>query len=474
MKKNVIYLDYLIIFSLLILCYIIFFHHLGEFTLRLWDEGRNATNALEMVKNKNIFVTYFNGSPDMWNVKPPLHIWMVAIFFKLFGVSELSLRLPSAISATLTVLIMYIFCSKILKNKWIGLLGSLIILSSMGFPDTHIGRTGDYDALLTLFTFVGSIYTFLYFQKLNKKHLYLAGLFWTLAILTKSIAGILLFPGILIFSLYSGKILKILKDPIFWKTALVSILTISAYFVCRELLNHGYIQAVLNEDIFGRYQKNIGSGNSNFLYYWNLMASFRFQKWIYFVPISIVAYFGTKEKIIKQFIVFSYCLVISYLVIISKSATKQLWYDAQIYPLASLLVATFIILVINKIPLILRIFPILILCFYMQRYIRTNIAYIHRPDLDKQMSCIKYGYLFRNNSIDKTGFIGVHKETWCSPMQFYLKSNGLTTKTIENISIGDKVLTCDGPTLNEITQNYHTTKIFDDKNGCIGLSVQAL
>ncbi len=70
--KNI--LDIIFIFSILILCYIIFFRHLGEFTIRIWDEGRNATNALEMLKTGNPIVTYFNGQPDMWNVKPPLHI----------------------------------------------------------------------------------------------------------------------------------------------------------------------------------------------------------------------------------------------------------------------------------------------------------------------------------------------------------------------------------------------------------------
>ena len=454
------------------MCYIVFFHHLGEFTIRLWDEGRNAVNALEMVKNKNIFVTYFNGSPDMWNVKPPLHIWLVSVFFKLFGISELSLRLPSAISATLIVLIIYFFSLKILKNRWIGLLGSLIILSSMGFPDIHIGRSGDYDALLTLFTFLASIFTFIYLQDLNKKYLYYAGLFWTLAVMTKGIAALLMIPGIILFALFNGKIIKIIKQPNFWKTFLIFFITIGIYYTCREFLNHGYLKAVLYEEILGRYQKNIGSGGSNFWYYWNLMASFRFQKWIYFIPVSIVAFFATKEKIIKKFIIYSYLLVVSYFVIISKSETKQLWYDAQLYPLASLLIAAFIVLVIKKIPFLLRIFPILILCFYMQRYIRTNIAYIHRPDLDKSMSCIKYGYLFRDQSIDKSGFIGVHKESWCSPFQFYLESNNSKTKIIDDIIVGDKILTCDGITFNEIKEIYDIDILFDNKDGCLGFKIK--
>lgn len=470
MSKNY-YKDILILFGLGIFCYIIFFRHLGEFTIRLWDEGRNAVNALEMLKNKNFIVTYFNNQPDMWNVKPPLHIWIVTAFFKIFGVSELSLRLPSAISATLVVLIIYIFSLKVLKNRWIGILASLIILSSMGFPDIHIGRTGDYDALLTLWVFLGSIFTFLYFKKFERKYIYYAGIFWTLAVLTKSVAGLLMIPGIILFAIFDKKIINLIRQTSFWKTTLIAVLSIAVYYLGREIINHGYLTAVLNEDLFGRYQKDIGSGGNSFWYYWNLFASFRFQKWIYFVPISIIGYFLTKDKTLKSFILFSYILAISYFIIISRSETKQFWYDAQLYPFMSLLTAIFIVLFINKLPFLLRIFPILILCFYMQRYIRTNIAYIHRPDLDKSNSCIQYGYLFRDQSIDINDFAGFHNDLWCSPIQFYLEKNNLERKSLEEIKPGDKILSCDGPSINLLKEKNKSEQIFDNKNGCLELKI---
>ncbi len=386
--------------------------------------------------------------------------------------SELSLRLPSAISATLVVLIMYIFSLKILKNRWIGLLSSLIILSSMGFPDIHIGRTGDYDALLTLFVFIASIFTFLYIQDFKKKYLYLMFLFWVLAIMTKSIAGLLFIPGVFIFTLFDRKLLKLIKQFSFWKTLLISVLVIGGYYIDREFLNHGYLSAVWKEEIWGRIQNNLGANDNDFWYYWKIMASFRFQKWIYFLPISIIAIFLTKDKIIKKFIVFSFLLVVTYFIIISKSGTKQLWYDAQLYPVASLLVATLIVLIIKKTPFILKIFPIMILCFYMQRYIRTNIAYIHRPDLEKSDACLKYGYLFRDKSIDKNGFIGVHKASWCTPALFYFENNSNKHKEIDELVINDKAMTCDSITFNEIKEKNKIEMIFDNKDGCLGFKIK--
>ena len=54
MKLN--HWDKFVALLILILCYIVFFHDLDEFTIRLWDEGRNAVSALEMLKTKNPIV----------------------------------------------------------------------------------------------------------------------------------------------------------------------------------------------------------------------------------------------------------------------------------------------------------------------------------------------------------------------------------------------------------------------------------
>ena len=149
-----------------------------------------------------------------------------------------------------------------------------------------------------------------------------------------------------------------------------------------------------------------------------------------------------------------------------------MWYDAQLYPFMSLLVAITLVEIINKLPLLLRFFPILILCFYMQRYIRTNIAYINRPDLEKSEACLKYGYLFRDKSIKKDGFVGVHKASWCTPIYFYLERDSLVREEISQLKVGDKALTCDSITFNEIKEKYNIDMIFDNKDGCLGFKIK--
>ena len=50
--------------------------------LQLWDESRNANNALELALSARGLSGWraptFGGAPDHWNTKPPLLIWLMA------------------------------------------------------------------------------------------------------------------------------------------------------------------------------------------------------------------------------------------------------------------------------------------------------------------------------------------------------------------------------------------------------------
>lgn len=470
-NKKIDILDVFFLLSIGILCYLVFINHLGDYSLRMWDESRNGINALEMLKNNNFLVTYFKGTPDLWNTKPPLFIWVVVIFFKLFGISELTLRLPSAIAASLIVILIYIFSKLTLKDRWSGLLGSLIILSSMGFSDIHIGRTGDYDALLTLWVFLGVIFTFYYIEFKQNKDLLFSAIFWSLAVLTKGVAALFMFPGIFLYLIIKGKLKEVIRNKTFWVVTIIYILIICSYYFGRNILNPGYLSAVWKEDLFGRFGKTVGAVNHEFLYYWNWLKDFRFQKWIYILPFTFISYFFIKNKTYKNLIIYFFILTISFFLIISYSETKQIWYDAQLYPLASLLVAILLISLIRKFPILIRFVPIIILCFYLQRYIRTNIAYVYRPDLEKESSCLKYGYIFRDYPNKFNNYVGIDKdEGFCMPFHFYLLRAGLKYKNVSDIISGDKILTCDSSVISLVEQKYNTKRTFD-KNGCWGIEI---
>jgi len=88
-----------LILATLYLCY---FHNLGAIGLVGPDEPRYAWIARDMAESGDWVTPRLYGRP--WFEKPPLYYWGAAACFKLFGVSETTARLPSAICALLATL----------------------------------------------------------------------------------------------------------------------------------------------------------------------------------------------------------------------------------------------------------------------------------------------------------------------------------------------------------------------------------
>jgi 4-amino-4-deoxy-L-arabinose transferase-like glycosyltransferase len=82
--------------------YVCYFSHLGAFGLIGPDEPRYAWIARDMAESGDWVTPRLYGKP--WFEKPVLYYWAAAVSFKLFGVSEASARLPSAVSALLATL----------------------------------------------------------------------------------------------------------------------------------------------------------------------------------------------------------------------------------------------------------------------------------------------------------------------------------------------------------------------------------
>ena len=89
----------LLILATLYICY---FHNLGAIGLVGPDEPRYAWIARAMAESGDWVTPRLYGKP--WFEKPVLYYWGAAAFFKVFGVSEVTARLPSAISALLATL----------------------------------------------------------------------------------------------------------------------------------------------------------------------------------------------------------------------------------------------------------------------------------------------------------------------------------------------------------------------------------
>ena len=322
-----------------LLAWLSIFLNLGSLSIRMWDESRNAVSAMEMLDNGEVLQRYFEGKPDTWETKPPLLTWLQAGSMKLFGYNELAARLPSAIAAFLTAVLLWWFCAK--RNMfWPGFFAAMALMSSRGFNDLHIARTGDHDSILTLLIMAYSLLVFELVeneQGSQKKMLWL-GLLISLAVLTKSIAGFFAVPGLLLYVIFSKKLGYFLRSK--WLYAAIGILLtiVGGYYALREYYYPGQLELVWQNELLPRYTHSSTTVDINPEPWYFFLRNFfirRLIPWVYFLPVFV--FFGIRYDKTRALVLFSLLQGFCILLIISGGA-KYEWYDAPIYPFLALMI----------------------------------------------------------------------------------------------------------------------------------------
>lgn len=286
----------------------------------------------------------FQGGLDHYNLKPPLITFIQVLFFAVLGGSdvELAMRLPIALCVLATVLLLLWYSKRELGTYWLGMIASLVLLTSSGYVRMHVARSGDHDAVLVLFMLIG-FFAFHYYlrattDKERNKYLVLLTLMLLLGFLTKSLVGFFFVPGFVLYALCTKQLLPILRRPSTYWTALFLVLSVVGYYALMEyVISPGYLQGE-REHALGRYFTPIGH-SKGFPYYFTRFYESAFEHWLYFLPLGILAVFSQKAKQFKAIGQLAVCCCAMHLLIISCSENKLSWYDAAMYPLLALLVS---------------------------------------------------------------------------------------------------------------------------------------
>ncbi len=299
-----------------------------------------------MAHGGNWIVVSYNGQPDLWSTKPPLMIWLQAVCIRLFGLNELSVRLPSAMAAFATCAVIFIFCFKYLKRIELGFISVLVLITTGGYIANHVTRTGDYDSLLVLLTttYLLCFFIFIETENLNRAKKFLLYFFIavTLAALAKGLQGLIFLPALLIYSLARKKFLFVLKQKNFYTGAILFSLFVFGYFLLREILSPGFLNAFWNMEGGGRFNQPIDGHRGSFTFYLNILINEDFSRWYLFVPCGIIIGLVQMDKRLKNLCWFLLLVSAEYLFVISSAQTKINWYDAPLFPLLALIVGVFL------------------------------------------------------------------------------------------------------------------------------------
>ena len=309
--------------------------------LQVWDEGRVINNALELASSsKTWMITTYNGIPDHWYTKPPLYPWIVTGLLHL-GLHPLpALRLPSIIAALLSVLEVYLFCAVLLRRPFVGIIGALFLMCSTTFFGPHIALTGDLDALLS---FLEVAYVLCFWAFLEQPHrtktawLVLSCISLSLAIMTKGIAGILFLPGLFIFILLRPDRLKVLADWRIWIGLLAAAAVPLSYYLYRNVLDPGYLQAVRVNEL-QRFTASMETHHGGpFFYVIDLIKGFEPGMLSLVVAFLVLRRSVARDARSRSAAILCAVVALVFLLVLTQSKTKTLWYDAPAMPLLAML-----------------------------------------------------------------------------------------------------------------------------------------
>lgn len=170
-----------------------------------WDERFHALVAKNMMKEPfrpmlythQYFTTEWHNWTynHIWLHKQPLFLWQMALSMKVFGVSEISIRIPSILMGALMILLVYRVSFLATRNKWTSLFAATLIAFNNYYLILTSGREGmDHNDIAFAFYLLASFWAYAeYLHKPLKKWVILIGVFAGCAILNKWLTGLIVF-----------------------------------------------------------------------------------------------------------------------------------------------------------------------------------------------------------------------------------------------------------------------------------------
>jgi 4-amino-4-deoxy-L-arabinose transferase-like glycosyltransferase len=96
-----------------------------------YDDALYSTEAKNIVRSGDWLNPSIRGAPALEH--PPLFVWVQAVFFSLFGISDMVAKAPSALSAVGTVLLVYWLARRLLRDSLAASVAMFVMLATPYF-----------------------------------------------------------------------------------------------------------------------------------------------------------------------------------------------------------------------------------------------------------------------------------------------------------------------------------------------------
>ncbi len=311
---------------------------LGHNRLTDWDEGIYAGISRAMVGpswavpdwSARPWVPYWNGQP--WLEKPPLMLWITAGFFRLFGVSEFTARLGSALSGITLIGLLHAWLT-LRRNALSAWLSTVMLLSTFGF--LHVARVGEMDILLSL----GCAMSLVGLSEVQRGTAPAWWLFWigaAVAVMTKGAASITLAITFVLALALIGELRRALRSRSFWMGGLLFLaLVLPWHLAMVHWLGHTFLQQYFGLHVLTRATNQIEGHVTPWWFYLRVLLVSA-APWVLLSPCALAATFRRAAlRPARVFAIFSGVV----LVVFSIAQTRLPHYIAPVYPALSVVTA---------------------------------------------------------------------------------------------------------------------------------------
>ncbi len=309
----------------------LFFFRLNYNTLASWDEAWYASISREMVIRGDYLNMKWNGIP--YYDHPPMGFWLMAASYKIFGINELTTRLPSAILGVLTIYFVYLTGKLISGKNRVGFTAALILGTCVWYVIRV--RSGNLDSAFVFF-YITSIYFSLKSDK-DFRFFPLTAISAASLFMTKTLIGASVLPLILYINF--DKLLNIRKN---WR--LVAIGIVSAAII---ILPWYYEQYKTYSNFIQYHFFQIGSRSKTLASYFKLQwqepmfyIHMGIRKWYYIWFIGIIGlFFAIFIKKTRRLPIFLLLWIIVVLYPFLTAEQTELWHLIPLYIPISIIIA---------------------------------------------------------------------------------------------------------------------------------------
>lgn len=296
-----------------------FFIQLGSSRLDNWDEAIYAQASKEMVISGDWITPHWN--ENEFFQKPPLLIWLTALLFKVFGVSETTARAVSAFSGVGVVLLTLLLARRFFDELPAVVAAAALLVSA---PLFQFARSGTMDVPLT-FLILLAVFAYVKTND-NSRWWLLVGLACGLAVMTKGAAGLPLLVALLFAIVWDRK--RWSRE--LWAGLLVFIVVGGTWhFVMIYLHGKTFLNDYLGQHVLARAVTGVDEGPQGIFFYLPALGVF--------LPLLPFGLFRLWKQRDVPLIIPVLCLLI--MLFYTLISTKHAWYIVPALPFLSILVA---------------------------------------------------------------------------------------------------------------------------------------